>query len=83
MSFLGGSAGKDSAGNMEDLGSIPELRISPGEGNGYPLQYSGLENFVDHGVHRESDTVEQLSITHCLNACVHFDPSFHNALLHT
>ena len=33
------------------LGSIPELRIFPGEGNGYPLQYSGLENSMDFIVH--------------------------------
>ena len=43
--FPGGSDGKESAGNGKgDLGSIPELGRSPGEGNGYPLQYSGLEN---------------------------------------
>ena len=40
----GGSDGKESACNAEDLGSIPELERSPGEGNGNPLQYSCLEN---------------------------------------
>ena len=35
------------AGDTGDLGSIPELGRSPGEGNGYPLQYSGLENSMD------------------------------------
>ena len=45
--FLGGSAGKESTCNVEDLGSIPELGRSPGEGKGYPLQYSGLENSMD------------------------------------
>ena len=50
--FLGGSDGKESscnAGDTGDLGSIPGLGRSPGEGNGYPLQYSGLENFMDRG----------------------------------
>ena len=50
--FLGDSDGKESscnAGDTGDLGSIPGLGRSPGEGNGYPLQYSGLENFMDRG----------------------------------
>ena len=47
--FPGGSAGKESAGNVGDLGSIPGLGKSPGEGKGYPLQYSGLENPMDGG----------------------------------
>ena len=47
----GGSAGKESACNAGDLGSIPGLGRSPGEGKGYPLQYSGLENFMDCIVH--------------------------------
>ena len=41
------SAGKESACNTEVLGSIPVLGRSPGEGKGYPLQYSGLENYMD------------------------------------
>ena len=45
--FPGGSAGKEPACNAGDLGSITGLRRSPGKGNGYPLQYSGLENSVD------------------------------------
>ena len=52
--FLGfpcGSAGKESACNAGDLGSIPGLGRSPGEGKGYPLQYSGLENSKDYIVH--------------------------------
>ena len=40
---------KESAWNAGDTGSIPELRTSPGEGNGYPLQYSCLENSIDRG----------------------------------
>ena len=47
LHFSHGSAGKDSACNVGDLGSIPGLGRSPGEGNGYPLQYSGLENSMD------------------------------------
>ena len=42
--FPCGSAGKESAWNAGDLGSIPGLGRSPGEGKGYPLQYSDLEN---------------------------------------
>ena len=45
----GGSAGKEPACNAGDLGSIPGLGRSPGEGNGYPLQYSGLEDSMDRG----------------------------------
>ena len=44
-----GSDGKDSACCGGDLGLIPELGGSPGEGNGYPLQYSWLENSMDRG----------------------------------
>ena len=49
MGFPGGSDGKESACNAGDLGSIPELRRSPREGNGNPLQYSCLENSMDGG----------------------------------
>ena len=52
--FLGfpyGSAGKESACNAGDLGLIPGLGRSPGEGKGYPPQYSGLENSMDCIVH--------------------------------
>ena len=45
----GGSAGTESTCSAGDLGSIPGLGRCPGEGNGYPLQYSGLKNSV-HGV---------------------------------
>ena len=47
MGFPYGSAGKEFAGNVGDLGSIPGLGRYLGEGKGYPLQYSGLENFMD------------------------------------
>ena len=45
--FPGGLAGKESAYKEGDLGSIPGLGRCPGEGNGYPLKYSGLENPMD------------------------------------
>ena len=47
--FPGGSGGKASAYNAGDLGLIPVLRRSPGEGNGNSLQYSCLENPLDRG----------------------------------
>ena len=47
--FPGGSVGKESACNAGDLGSIPGLGRSPGEGNGNPLQDSSLENSMDRG----------------------------------
>ena len=69
MGFLGASDGKESACSAGDLGSIPGLGRSPAEGNGYPLQYSGLEN--PHGQrslagyspqgHKESGATEQLN----------------------
>ena len=52
---------------MGDLGSIPGLGRSPGEGKGYPLQYSGLENSMDcivHGGHKEPDMSERFSHIH-------------------
>ena len=44
--FSGDLDGKESAYNVGDLGSIPGLERCPGEEKGYPLQYSGLENFM-------------------------------------
>ena len=60
---VGGKSGsevKASACNVGDLGSIPGLGRSPGEGNGNPLQYSCLENPMDREAwdHKESDTTE-------------------------
>ena len=52
MTFLGfpsGSDGKESACSAGDLGLIPRLGRSPGEGSGYPLQYSCLEDPMDRG----------------------------------
>ena len=53
--FPGGSAGKESACNAGDPGLSPGWGRSPGEGESYPLQYSGLDNSmdgIDHGVTR-------------------------------
>ena len=50
LDFRGGSDGKESACNAGDLGLIPGLGRSPGEGDNYPLQYFCLENSMDRGV---------------------------------
>ena len=47
LGFPGGSHDKESACNVGDLDLIPGLGRSPGEGNGYPLQYSDLESYMD------------------------------------
>ena len=52
VGFPGGSEGKASACNAGDLGLIPGLGRSPGEGNGNPRQYSCLENPMDRGAWR-------------------------------
>ena len=49
MYFLGNLDGKESACNVGDLGLIPGSGRTPGEGNGYPLQYSCLEDSMDRG----------------------------------
>ena len=64
--FPGGSAGKESTCHAGDLGLIPGLKRSPGEGNGYPLQYSGLENSMDCIVYGITKSWTQLSDFHCL-----------------
>ena len=60
-----GSAATECVCNAGDLGSVPGLGRSPGEGKGYPLQYSGLENSMDYSPcgRKESDTAEQLLLT--------------------
>ena len=67
--FPGGSSGKESACNVGDLGSILDLGRSPGEGNGYPLQYSGLENSMDCIVYAVAKSWTWLSNFHwhCLS----------------
>jgi len=70
QSFPCGSAGKESACNVGDLGSIPGLERSPGEGKGYPFHCSGLENSMNcivHGV-PELDMTEQLSLSFSLTS---------------
>ena len=64
--FLYGSTSKESACNVGDLGGIPGLGRSPGEGKGYPLQYSGLENSMDCTVHGVAKSRTQLSHFHSL-----------------
>ena len=64
IGFPDSSAGKESACNAGDLGSIPELGRSPGEGKGYPLQYSGLEKSMDSVVHGVTKSWTWLSDFH-------------------
>ena len=76
MGFPGGADGRESVCSAEDLSSTSGLERSPGEGNGYPLQYSCLENSMDresHGQRRQAgyrqwsckqwDTTEQLTFS--------------------
>src|SRR5574337_140293 len=64
LGFLCGSAGKESAHNARDLGLIPGLGRSLGEGKGYPLQYCGLENSMDYIVHGVTKSRTRLSNFH-------------------
>ena len=59
--FPGSSGGKESTYNVGDLGSVLRFGRSPGEGKGYPLQYSAQENFMDCIVHGVAKTQTQLS----------------------
>ena len=87
--FLGlpcGSAGKESAYNAGDAGLIPGLGGSPGEGKGYPLQYSGLENSMDCIVHGVSKGQTWLSYFHFTQLIQHswsclLQPFAHSSLL--
>ena len=68
----GVSAGKESPCNAGDLGSIPRLGRSPGEGNSYPLQYSGLENSVDcivYGIMKSQTRLSDFHFT-CITMCL-------------
>ena len=78
MGFPGGSAGEESASNAGDLGSTPELKRYPGEGNGYQFRHSGLENSMDCIVHAVAKSQTRLSdfhfhfniiILHIFSAC--------------
>ena len=73
--FPGGSDGEESACNAGDLGSIPGLGRSHGEGNGNPLQYSCLENSMDRSLagyspwgSKESNRTEWLTLSLWLKA---------------
>ena len=89
--FLGfpcGSAGKGSACNVGDLGLIPVLGRSPGEGKGYPFQYSGLENSMDCIVRGVAKSWTRLSDFHFhfqwmqnLNVMAHRQSISHHFLL--
>ena len=75
MGFPGGSGHKESTCSAGDLGLIPEFGRSPGEGNGYPLQYSFLENSMSLAgyspwSHKELDTTERLSLSHNINEII-------------
>ena len=63
-SVPGSSAGKESACNARDPGSIPGSGRSPGEGNSYPLQYSDLENSTDYIVDGVTNSRTRLSDFH-------------------
>ena len=64
IGFPHSSVGKESACNVGDPGLIPGLGRSPGEGKGYPLQYSGLENSMDYIVHGVANSKTWLSDFH-------------------
>ena len=70
MGFPGGSDGKESACSVGDLGLIPGLRRSPGEGKGYPLQYSGLVNSMNRGAWQA--TVHRVTKSQILPNDFHF-----------
>ena len=69
LGFPGGSAGKEYSCNTGDLDSFPGLGGSPGEGKGYPLQHSGLENSMDclsHGVAKSPTRLSNFPFFHPL-----------------
>ena len=73
MGFLGGSDGKESACNAGDMGSVPVLGRSSGEGNGYPLQSSGLENSMDCIVHGVANSGARQSELHSVIHPIHLE----------
>ena len=84
VEFPGGSDGKESARNVGDLGLIPGLGRAPGEGKGYPLQCSGLENSMDcivHGVAKSQTRPSDFHFTslHWWSPCS--KASSHSAIL--
>ena len=80
--FSGDSAGKESTCNMANLGLIPRLGRSPGDGKGYPLQYSDLKNsmnYIDHGVTKIQTQPSNFHfhIWEDTNVWAHWTHSFH------
>ena len=76
LGFPCDSAGKEPTCNVGDLGSIPGLGRSPGEGKGYPLQYSGLENSIGCIVHGVSKSQTRLSNFHFQTMTSDIESSF-------
>ena len=69
LGFPHSSVRKESTCNAGDPGLIPELERSPGEGKGYPLEYSGLENSTDcmaHAVTKSRTQLRDFTFTYCL-----------------
>ena len=77
LGFLCGSTGKESTFNAGDLGLIPGLGRSPGEGKSYPLQYFGLENSMDCTVRRVAKSRTQLGDFRILCLILQRHPVFH------
>ena len=73
--FPGGSAGKEPTCNAGDLGLIPVLGRSPGEGKSYPFKYSGPEKSLDHIVHGVAKSWTQLSDVHIDSSAVKNSPA--------
>ena len=82
LGFPCGSAGKESACNVGDLGLFPGLGRSPGEGKGYTLQYSGLENSMDYIVHGVTKSRTWLSDFHFTRACAHYYAILNSMLIY-
>ena len=87
MGFPDSSVGKETACSSGDLGSIPGLGRFPGEGKGYPLQYSGLENSMDCIVHGVAKSQTRLSDfpslpLEMLSSCLRWLPLFCPLSLH-
>ena len=72
-SFPCDSAGKEFACNEGDLGSIRGLGRSPGEGKGYPLQYSGLEDSMDYGVTKSQTRLSNVHFTFIFRLYKHLE----------
>ena len=88
IGFPDSSFGRESTCNAGDLGLIPGLGRSPGEGKGYPLQYSGLENSLDCIVHGVKNSQTQLSDFHfhfsfpCIHVCAFLSDDTNYAILY-